>query len=179
MKSTVCGLLWLVCCSSVWAGDGPQVDVAMQKQVLPVGSPTFAVGAQALYTITVENLSPVQAQMVLVEDDLPEQVQYVSDNCGGVAMGQQWTWDVGDLNALTLNSCDILVDIIQPGVVINVATVSTNAVESDTSNNEDQAAFSILGGGPVNVPVNSYWSMMLLLCLLLWLGRKSLLKRGH
>ncbi len=155
------------------SGPMPETDVTMQKQVLPVGAVTFELGAQALYTITVENLSAVQAQMVLIEDELPVQVSYVSDNCGGVAIGNSWSWDIGDLNAMSLNSCDILVDILQGGVVTNTATVSRSTADSDVNNNQDQATFEILLGGPVNVPVNSSLALMVLLSLVLLLSYKK------
>ncbi|WP_395376995.1 proprotein convertase P-domain-containing protein [Marinicella sp. W31] len=149
--------------------DGPQfqTDVSILKQALPVGPPTFSLGAQALYTITVENNGPDQALDVVVTDNLPAGTAYVSDNCGGLFADPQWSWSVGDLVAGGLNACDVLVDILQVGVISNTAVVTTVSTDTDLSNNTDTVQFEVLGG-PLEVyqvPVNDPLFLMMLMGL--------------
>jgi len=152
----------------------PQVDVSITKQALPVGAPTFTIGTQALYTLTVENSGPDQALDVMVIDDLPVGTTYVSDNCGGVFIEPQWSWNAGDLAAGGLNSCDVLVDIVQLGLISNTAVVETASMDTNLSNNRDTVVFEVSGGPQQavrQVPVNNPMFLFMLIGLICYFSR--------
>ena len=162
--------------------DGPQfeADVSLQKQALPVGAATFSLGAQALYTITVENNGPDQALDVNITDNLPLGTAYVSDNCGGVFVDPQWSWNAGDLAVGGLNSCDVLVDVLDIGVISNTAVATTISTDTDLSNNSDTVEFEVLGGPPevYQVPINDPLFLIVLMGLFSFFTRGFMLRSG-
>jgi uncharacterized repeat protein (TIGR01451 family) len=125
-----------VTASLVAAGDA---DLAITKAGQTTGP------SAGVYTIAVDNLGPDDASGVVVTDDLPGGVGYVSDDCGGVP-GTPWTWNVGGLAASASVVCNITVDVIDFGDTVNVAEVTGNENDPDLGNNISTAQLPPFGG---------------------------------
>jgi uncharacterized repeat protein (TIGR01451 family) len=110
-------------------GTGATVDLATVKSGVDNGDGT------GTYTVVVTNNGPDAATAVSVSDPLPAGVSYTGDSCGGSAVGNNWTWVIGNMLAGAQVSCDITVSITNPADTVNVATVSSADVDSDPTNN--------------------------------------------
>ena len=134
-----------------WWGQGDNIQVCTSAGALGDADIEVVKTAQTTstttgrYTIQVQNLGPDDATGVVVTDMLPNGVAYVSDTCGGVA-GMPWTWTIGDLMNGASVSCDITVDIIDPGDTTNVADASADQNDPNTGNNSGTAQLPPFGG---------------------------------
>jgi uncharacterized repeat protein (TIGR01451 family) len=146
-----------VCTSAGALGDA-DIEVSKTAQTT---SPTTG-----LYTIQVQNLGPDDATGVVVTDLLPNGVAYVSDTCGGVA-GTPWTWTIGDLMNGASVSCDITVDIIDPGDTANVAEASANQNDPNGGNNSGTAQLPPFGAP---IPILGNTGIALLIGLIAGFG---------
>ena len=61
----------------------PDFDLEITKDASPTD---VLVGDQVTYSVTLENLGPDDAAGAVVADNLPAEVEYVSDTCGGVVL---------------------------------------------------------------------------------------------
>ena len=115
-------------------------DLAITKTVTPAHP---VAGQEIVYTITVTNNGPVDAQNVVVTDVLPAQVNYLAntDSCTGVAVGATGTLTcpLGTIAAGSQRIIEIKVsidpDLGGPTSITNTATVASSSGETDTSNN--------------------------------------------
>jgi uncharacterized repeat protein (TIGR01451 family) len=84
-------------------------------------------GSQIIYTVTVTNDGPDDASGVVVTDNLPAEVTYVSDDCGGSNV-PPWTWNIGDLINGASATCHITVDVTPEffGPIVNTAMVTAD-----------------------------------------------------
>lgn len=57
-------------------------------------------GSYINYTISIQNVGGASATNVILEDQLPEDVDYISSNPVGSASGKKIVWDVGTVNPL-------------------------------------------------------------------------------
>lgn len=57
-------------------------------------------GSYINYTITIQNVGGASATNVTLEDQLPEDVDYISSNPIGTASGKKIVWDVGTVNPM-------------------------------------------------------------------------------
>lgn len=96
-------------------------------------------GSQFNYTLTVTNNGPSNATGVVVDDALPDGVDYLSDTCGGTytAITHTWSWSIGGLAAGSQVSCDILVQVStgQAGSLLNAVVVTGNEPDDTPGNN--------------------------------------------
>ena len=88
------------------------------------------------YTFTVSNAGPDNASNATVMDTLPNGVAYVGDTCGGSAVGQDWTWNVGPLAVGVDAVCTMTVNIIDPADTLNNATVSGVGADPNPADND-------------------------------------------
>jgi len=119
-----------------------------------------------VYTIRVENLGPDDATGVVVTDDLPAGVTYVSDSCGGVP-GTPWTWNIGGLIAGGLETCAITVDIVDPAGTANVANGAADQNDPNPGNNTSTAQLPPFGGP---IPTLGTTGILLLIVLIAGVG---------
>jgi len=119
-----------------------------------------------VYTIRVENLGPDDATGVVVTDDLPAGVTYVSDSCGGVP-GMPWTWNVGALMAGDFDVCNITVDIVDPGDTVNVADATADQNDPDMGNNTSTTPLQPFGGP---IPTLGMAGIVVLIVLIAGIG---------
>lgn len=136
----------------VLGGQGP--NVVISKTTAGV-----ALTGQFDYDFTVTNNGPGADTGVAVTDTLPAQVAYVSDNCGGGAAGQLWTWNIGSLADGASANCTVTVQSLLTActTVSNTATVTADggANRSSTATN---ATDSIQDGGFEDGTPNSFWA---------------------
>ncbi|MFO0868385.1 MAG: DUF11 domain-containing protein [Pirellulales bacterium] len=103
-------------------------DLAVTKQV---NNPTPNVGQQIQYTVTLTNNGPSQATNVVVTDNLPAGVSFVSATPSqGTYNSQTGLWSVGTVNVQASATLTIVATVTQSGVRINTATV-TSADQND------------------------------------------------
>lgn len=136
----------------------PISDLAIDKSVAdisvdfdPEKGPT-----QFDYTIVVENLGPDPAEDVVLEDPLPEHLDFVSavadsGTCGvtaGVVICELGDLDEGKTRTVTIRvsiPVDYPIGDEEVSLTIsNVATTSTPTPESDLTNNEDDAVTTVI-----------------------------------
>jgi uncharacterized repeat protein (TIGR01451 family) len=89
------------------------------------------------YQITATNNGPLDQSGVVITDTLPADLAYVSDDCGGSAAGQTWTWNVGALANGASATCNLMVDLTSPSCILvsNSVAATGSAADLDTSNN--------------------------------------------
>jgi uncharacterized repeat protein (TIGR01451 family) len=121
----------------------PVADVSVAKTDSP--DPVIA-GEELFYTVTVSNDGPDASAGVVVVDDLPDQVAYLSDDggCSYAAVEHRLTCAVGDIPAGESSSFVIKTRVHADTVVAeddgtmlieNVVSVSGASVDDDLSNN--------------------------------------------
>ncbi len=109
-------------------------DLSISKADLP--DPVF-VGALLIYQVTVTNSGPDSAPGVVMTDDLPLETAYIGDNAGCVYDGGAHTLEcaLGNLppegNALV----SVMVATLAEGIITNTATVTSDQIDPDLSNN--------------------------------------------
>jgi uncharacterized repeat protein (TIGR01451 family) len=152
-----------------WQVDDIQVCTAAQLgeadlDIMKTSATTSPTTAR--YTITVQNLGPDDASGVVVTDDLPAGVAYVSDDCGGVS-GTPWTWTIGTLTNGDSVTCNIDVDVLDFGDTTNVATVSGATTDPNGSNDSSTAVLQPFGGP---IPTLGGTGILLLVILIAGVG---------
>ncbi len=140
----------------VLGGQGP--DIAITKSTAGV-----SLGGQFDYDFTVTNNGPGADTGVAVADTLPAQVTYVSDNCGGGAVGQNWSWSVGSLADGASANCTVTVQSLLTAcaTVSNTATVTSDGGGGAGGNNSSTVsnlAEAIQDGSFEDGSPNSFWA---------------------
>jgi uncharacterized repeat protein (TIGR01451 family) len=101
------------------------------------------VGADVVFTITVNNAGPDAATNVTVKDQLPAGLAYVSDNSGGDYNDVTGIWTVGAIPANSSASIQITATVLTAGAKTNYAQVQSvdqydpNSTPGNDSTNED------------------------------------------
>lgn len=97
------------------------------------------VGQNIHFYITVTNNGPNNATGVVVTDELPSQVTFLSATppAGVTVVGNLLTWTIGNLNVGDIVTLDVLVRIDQAGEFSNTANVTGNELDPNLSNNQD------------------------------------------
>lgn len=125
-------------------------DLTLQKQA----AATVFAGETLTYTLTVVNNGPSDAQNVVVTDNLPAGVTFLSasasaDDSSCDAGPNPVTCTIGTLPSGESREFEIVVSVandIEPGSSLeNNATVTANTPDSNSNNNHDSADTSILG----------------------------------
>lgn len=137
---------------------GLDADVELTK----TGS---AVGDQVTFTLSVTNNGPNDATGVVVTDNLPAGLTYVSDDCGGVNT-PPFTWNIGNLaNAATV-VCNITLTADAPGEFFNSASVASTSPDPTSINNIDDVTVGVDPAGPPAIPTLSGAGLAALLALI-------------
>lgn len=91
------------------------------------------------YYLSVTNNGPNNATGVIVTDNLPSQVTFLSATppTGVSVVGNLLTWNIGNLNVGDIVTLDVLVRIDQAGEFTNTANVTGNELDPNLSNNQD------------------------------------------
>jgi uncharacterized repeat protein (TIGR01451 family) len=114
----------------------PEADLTIEKSV---DEDVITPGGTVIYTLTVTNLGPDDAEGVVVTDELPDELTVVSypDECD--LSGTTLTCDLGDLAAGDSVSLEIEATIDETGRFTNVASVGSRTPDPDPDNNESTA----------------------------------------
>ena len=118
----------------ILAALGGQSNLSLEKSA---AIPAFG---EFDYLLVLRNAGPDDADSVSVIDQLPANVAYVSDDCGGFLSGpSQWTWPVGAVPSGGSASCFLRVEGLDPlscAPIFNLATASaTPQFDPDPSDN--------------------------------------------
>ena len=137
-------------------GQGP--DLAITKSTLGV-----VFDGLFDYDLTLTNNGPGADTGIVVTDVLPGAVGYVSDNCGGGAAGQIWTWNVGGLAEGASVTCTITVqgNLQACGPVSNTVRISSDGGGGAAGNNTStisNVSESIQDGGFEDGTPNGFWT---------------------
>lgn len=97
---------------------------------------------EVIYTIEVSNDGPDDATGVVVTDELPGDVEYLSDTCEAANV-PPWTWEIGDLPAGDSVECAITVGVDESAEIDNTATVTGDQDDPDPDNNESTATVAV------------------------------------
>ncbi|MBA2383191.1 MAG: DUF11 domain-containing protein, partial [Actinobacteria bacterium] len=117
----------------------PTIDLSITKTDSP---DPVNVGQTLTYTLTIRNNGPSTATQVRVADSLPPSVTYLSSSstqgtCTG--SGQLVQCTIGTMAVNATVTVTITVRPLQPGSILNVATVVGAEAETNTANNRAEA----------------------------------------
>ena len=116
------------------------VGKAADLSIVKTGSPAQVLpGGNLVYTFNVSNAGPDQATGVTVADTLPAGLTYLSGDAGCSAAGQLVTCNLSPIASGASRQVSITVSVAgnASGTIHNVAGVTGNENDPDTSNNED------------------------------------------
>ncbi len=119
---------------------GANADVSVSKTV---NLATAAGGDRLTYTVTVQNTGPSDAANVIVTDQLPAGVTFVSATGGGAHVGGVVTWDLGTLTVAAGQQTYTLeadIGVTTVGTLLNQIQVTTTSTDSNPGNNTDDAS---------------------------------------
>jgi uncharacterized repeat protein (TIGR01451 family) len=127
----------------------PTVDLSIVKTDAP--DPAF-VGGRLVYTLVATNKGAVRATNVVVGDQLPGEVQFVSVSTsqGTCTGGQLVTCQLGVLEVGASATVIVVVRPLSPGLVVNTATVG--GAESDSNPADNTSTAPTLIEGPFAPP---------------------------
>jgi len=104
------------------------------------------------YTITVTNNGPDASTNIIVNDYLPNSLQWISDNSNGAYNHDTGIWTIDTLSngaSITLN---IIAQIVKSNTVItNIATVNNNTYDQNPTNNQDQTTTTVSAASDLNI----------------------------
>ena len=104
------------------------------------------------YTLTVTNNGPDTSNNIIVNDYLPNSLQWISDNSNGAYNHNTGVWTIDALSngaSITLN---IIAQIIKSNTVItNIATVNNNTYDQNPTNNQDQTTTTVSAASDLNI----------------------------
>lgn len=149
-------------------------DLSIMKSTAATSAPT---GSTVSYTITVTNNGPDTATSVVVSDDLPPGLQFVSatPTQGSCTTGDPFTCTVGTLanGASATITLQALVTATS-GTVANSATVTAATDDNNPGNNGSTSApvpvVPNAPGGDVDIPTLSEWAVLLMIAVLCVVG---------
>ncbi len=124
-------------------GTLPNADVSIVKTAAAPAAPV--VGDTVTFTLAVSNAGPGTAENVVVTDNLPANLTYVSNTCMAAVAGNTVTWTIGTLANGANASCDIVTTINNFGQISNTATVTSTSTDPNPANDSSTV---VLGGVP-------------------------------
>jgi uncharacterized repeat protein (TIGR01451 family) len=143
-----------------------KADPAISKAASPG---TVVTGSNVTYTITVSNNRPVQADNVVVADNLPAGLTFVScaasggGVCGGSGSNRTVTFAVlpGNSTATITLVANVECATVDGTVIANIASLTSDTPDFDPGNNLDSASFTASNPPPVisgaSVSASSLW----------------------
>ena len=116
----------------------PLSDLGIQKMA-NVSNANY--GEFVKWTLTVSNDGPNDATGVIVEDILPDSLEYIESDGDGEYIGG--IWEIGDLKVGETKTLDIICKIIETGNIVNSAIVYGNENDPDLSDNEVEKSIDV------------------------------------
>lgn len=153
-------------CAALVAGVPVSVDLSITKQ----GPATIPAGADVTYTITVTNPGPTAATNVVVTDDLPPSLTFVSatPTQGSCNTSDPVTCTLGGLAAGASATVTLIATAsTTPGPVANTASVSATELDPNAGNNASTAAATIApASAAANVPTLDFAGLAIIATIL-------------
>jgi len=113
-----------------------------------LGPASVNAGDTLTFTLTYSNAGNLLATGVVLVDQLPSAMSYVSDSLGsGVMSNGVITWNIGDLNGYASSSLVLTATALAGGDYQNRATISS-AFDANPANNTSSITVTILGADP-------------------------------
>ncbi|WPR73990.1 gliding motility-associated C-terminal domain-containing protein [Algoriphagus sp. NG3] len=115
--------------------DLVEADLAMTKEIdnyMPL------VGEEVVFTLSVSNNGPSDAENVTVSDQLPSGFSYISDTGEGAYDPGSGIWTIGSMANGETVSLEITATVLSTGGYTNVGTTTSDTDDPDASNNEDE-----------------------------------------
>ena len=127
----------------------PAANLVVSKNV---DNPTPTVGQNVTFTVTVINKGPSDATGVIVNDQLPEGLQFVSANPQpGTYDPSTGIWNIGDLAAGSTAEMTITGTVTKTGQITNLASVTGNEHDPDLTNNEGSSTINGVPSADLNL----------------------------
>lgn len=119
----------------------PRPDLELSKSV---DKNTAAPGETLTYTITYKNIGRVWAKDVVITDNFPAGINFVSASNGGVFEGGKVIWKIAKINPGEVGGLSVTINIVNSGFsdgtqLINQALISTSTDEPNKGNNQGSA----------------------------------------
>jgi uncharacterized repeat protein (TIGR01451 family) len=154
--------------------DEPPADLEIEKT--GIESPPGTV----VYTVSVTNNGPGEATGIVVTDQLPAELSYVSDDCGGSNAVPPWTWNIALISAGGASTCHITLTVLESGEVENTAAVDGDQFDPEEENNQSEPATLVVTAVPplIEVPTLAGGGALLLGGLLAGVALRKLRRRG-
>ncbi len=107
---------------------------------------TANLGDQVIWTISVTNNGPANAENVMVSDNFPSCLTFVeSETTVGAFDLNDLSWSIGNLDNGQTAILEITTNVNGLGVCNNSATLTSDTQDPDTSNNSDDASVEAVG----------------------------------
>jgi uncharacterized repeat protein (TIGR01451 family) len=119
------------------------------------------------FFITVSNNGPTGATNIVVTDELSNKVSYISNSCGATFAGDTVTWIIPALANGANIKCEIMVNFIGLGDVINTVTATAVEPDPDLTNNTDTDIATV---NALPIPALNGFSLAALAALMAGLG---------
>jgi uncharacterized repeat protein (TIGR01451 family) len=117
--------------------------------VVKAGPASVTAGDLVAYTLTYTNVGNLAITGVVLVDQLPAALTYVTDSLGtGMQVGNTITWTLGNLAVNASGSVVLTATTNTAGEQVNVAAISSASPESDILNNVSAFTTTVLGGDP-------------------------------
>ena len=113
----------------------PIADVALSKTA--VAPDPLLIGDTITYTLGVSNAGPGSAENLVITDQLPANVTYVSNTCAATFSAPTLTWNAGSLANAASTSCDVSVTVNAVGAIVNSASAATSTTDPNPADNTD------------------------------------------
>ena len=123
--------------TTISAADGvKEADLELSKSA----AQHVQVGKQFSYLLTITNRGPSSANSVIVTDDLPANLSYLSDTANCQKIDQSLRCDIGML--IVGETREMMISVVAPATpetLTNVASVSSAVTDPDSGNDVDSA----------------------------------------
>ncbi len=117
--------------------------------VVKNGPASVNAGDLVAYTLTYSNASNVDATGVVLIDQLPDAMSYVTDSLGtGVQTGNTITWTLGNLAANTSSSIVLTATAVIAGAQADMAVISGDLIDANPLNNSSVFTTTVSGVDP-------------------------------
>lgn len=126
----------------------PETNLSIDKKC-PNG--TFYVGDTFVYEIKVTNSNGANAENVIITDELPLGVTFVSADNGGTHTAGVVTWNIGTLNKNSNKTVKVTVKATVSGAIKNKASVATTTKDTNSNDNKDDCTITILPKADVKI----------------------------